>query len=341
MNIVLIAEKGHYRDWVGKTYCDILMYYTKYSRNRVTLMYSDRYSSCNKDIMKSLSPNLICFFETNRLTVAKQFDYVFDLNVPIFYCGLDLFYFNDCTNCPNIQKCNGIIHFSKTINLENSYKLHFPNKIHTHFDARFINSNRFKNYGKEKKYDILIYGTRKYMNLIENHIPDQNYVKKYESIYNKTLNKNEGVNFYNLRSKLENLLIKNTHKYRLKILNETCIYNPLVANEALSQLINESHLTLACRTRADIAMAKYFEIPASYSAILGDIPSDYEYLFKDNIVEVTEWMTDEEILNIIDKALEDKEKLWEMTKRLGDRVHLECNLNSGTKNMDDVFESLI
>ena len=30
-----------------------------------------------------------------------------------------------------------------------------------------------------------------------------------------------------------------------------------------------------------------------------------------------------------------------MTKRLGDRVHLEYNLNAGTKNMDDVFESLL
>jgi hypothetical protein len=52
-------------------------------------------------------------------------------------------------------------------------------------------------------------------------------------------------------------------------------------------------------------------------------------------------MTDEEILNIIDKALEYKEKLWEMTKRLGDRVHLECNLNAGTKNMDEVFSNII
>ena len=88
-------------------------------------------------------------------------------------------------------------------------------------------------------------------------------------------------------------------------------------------------------------MAKYFEIPASYSAILGDIPSDYEDLFKGNIVEVTEWMSDEDILNIIDKALSDKEKLWEMTKRLGDRVHSECDLESGKKNMDEVFSNIV
>ena len=97
---------------------------------------------------------------------------------------------------------------------------------------------------------------------------------------------------------------------------------------------------MACCGRSNVAFAKYFEISASYSAILGNIPTDYEDLFKHNIVEVTEWMTDEEILNIIDKALEDKEKLWEMTKRLGDRVHQECDLNAGTKNMDDVFKKI-
>ena len=53
-------------------------------------------------------------------------------------------------------------------------------------------------------------------------------------------------------------------------------------------------------------MAKYFEIAASYSGILGNIPSDYNDLFKNNIVEVTEWMTDEEILFTIDEALKNK-----------------------------------
>ena len=83
------------------------------------------------------------------------------------------------------------------------------------------------------------------------------------------------------------------------------------------------------------------ETAASYSAILGNIPSDYEELFKNNIVEVTEWMCDEEILSIIDKALEDKEKLWKMTQRLGDRVHSEYNLDVAVKNIDKVFDNIL
>jgi hypothetical protein len=242
-----------------------------------------------------------------------------------------------CTYCQNIQKCKGIIHFSKAMNLENSYKKHFPNKIITHLNGRFTNTHKFKNYNKSKIYDILIYGTRQYHNYIEPHITDQNYKKKYEAFYNTEIN--DRVNFYPLRTKIENLLLSNKDKYRLKILKSSCVYDSQIVNEHLSELINESHLTLACSTRADIAMSKYFEISASYSCILGDIPSDYEDLFKGNVVEINEWMSDDEILNIIDKSLENKEKLYEMTKRLGDRVHSEYNLYEGTKNMDEVFTS--
>ena len=85
-------------------------------------------------------------------------------------------------------------------------------------------------------------------------------------------------------------------------------------------------------------MAKYLEIAGSYSGILGNIPSDYEDLFKNNIIEVTEWMSDEEILNIIDNALKDKQKLWDITKKLGDKIHKEYNLNCCVKDMDNIFK---
>ena len=39
---------------------------------------------------------------------------------------------------------------------------------------------------------------------------------------------------------------------------------------------------------------------------------DTRNVFENNIVEVTEWMSDEEIIDIIDRALEDKQKLSKM-----------------------------
>ena len=44
-------------------------------------------------------------------------------------------------------------------------------------------------------------------------------------------------------------------------------------------------------------MHKYLEISASKSVILGNIPSDYEDIFRGNIVEVTEFMSDNDILD--------------------------------------------
>ena len=147
-------------------------------------------------------------------------------------------------------------------------------------------------------------------------------------------------NFYPLRVRIEQLLLQHRDKYRLYIVPNASIFNAPVANENLSKLINQSWLTMSTSSRADIPMAKYFEIGASYSGILSNIPSDYNDLFKNNIVEVTEWMSDEEILSTIDKALEDKQKLQEMINRLGDRIHKEYNLDAGVKDIDEVFDEI-
>ena len=47
MKIILIAEKLHYRDWIGKTYRDILMYYASKSDNQISLIYTDQYLKYN------------------------------------------------------------------------------------------------------------------------------------------------------------------------------------------------------------------------------------------------------------------------------------------------------
>ena len=336
MKILLIPEKDHFRDWIGKTYCDIINYYAKNSIYEVKIIWTDEYLHTNLKTIESISPNIIIFFDTDTLRFAHRFSYIYDMNIPIFACSLDLFYFKQCINCPYIKKSNGLIHFSKATKLLNSYKLQFPNKYICSFKGRYINGEKYKDYNLQKKYDILIYGTRYFINNLEKHQADKEYKKKWEKHYNSILP--SMANFYPLRTRLENLLLKNKHKYRLRIIPSACIYNAPIVNENLSKLINQSWLTLSSSSRADIAMSKYFEIAGSYSGILGNIPSDYEELFKNNIVEVTEWMSDEEILSTIDKALEDKKGLWEMTKRLGDRIHREYDLKAAVTNIDDVLE---
>ena len=340
MKILFIAEKSHYRDWIGKTYADLLIHYKNNSKHHVDLIYTDQ--NARNLTTRYQQPDIIIFLDTDKLRFAKNYSFLFDLNIPIFACSLDLFYFHNCINCPWIKKCAGLLHFGHASKLLSSYKQHFPNKVIKSFKGRFVHSYRYKNYNLPKKYDILIYGSRGSkttgLNNIEEHNADQEYKKKWEIHHKKKLpNKH---NFYPLRVRIEQLLLQHRDKYRLYIVPNACIFNAPVANENLSKLINQSWLTMTTSSRADIPMAKYFEIGASYSGILGNIPSDYYDLFKNNIVEVTEWMSDEEILSTIDKALEDKQKLQEMINRLGDRIHKEYNLDAGVKDIDEVFDEI-
>jgi hypothetical protein len=338
MKILLIPEKDHYRDWIGKTYADLIKYYSDNSEHEIKIVYTDQYKQINKNIVQKYNPDIVVFFDTDTLRFARNFSYIFDMNVITVASSLDLFYFNQCRNCKYIKKCDSIIHFSKATRLLDSYRKTFPDKYINDLKGRYINTKIFKNYNLEKKYDILIYGTRNYINNIEEHNADKDYKIKYEDYYNKKLsNKHE---FYPLRNKISKLLLDNKQKYNIYIINEACIYDAPIANEKLSALINQSYLTLATSSRADICMAKYFEIAGSYSGILGNIPSDYEKLFKNNIVEITEWMSDNKILNIIDDALNNKSELLKKIKRLGDIVQNNYNLQNATQDMDKLFVNI-
>ena len=341
MIIIFIAETEHYKEWIGKTYYDILIHYLNNSNNEISVVYTTDYKNYNKAWFTNKNPDIVVFLDTDTLRFANLFSYVFELNCKIYASSLDLFYFNNCINCPWIKKCNGLLHFGHATKLLTSYKEQFPEKIIRTFKGRFVNSDKYKNYNQKKIYDILIYGTRKYENYIERHKADQDYKLKWEKYYKKNLPVKKKHNFYPLRVKIENLLLKHKDKYNLRILKNSSIMNSTIANEDLSKLINQSWITMATSSRADIPMSKFFEIGASYSGIIGNIPSDYNDLFKNNILEVTEWMTDEEILSTIDKALEDKQKLQEMINRLGDRMHKEYNLNAGVSDMDNVFDEIM
>ena len=166
------------------------------------------------------------------------------------------------------------------------------------------------------------------------------YIKKKWEKHNNKILPNK-YNFYPLRHRLQELLLKNKDKYNLKIL-ESC--GSLIAkqyvNESLSNLINESWITVCSSGRSDILMDKYLEVATSHSAILGNIPSDYAYLFKNNIIEVNEWMTDTEILEIIDNALKDKKQLQNMITKTAKIVDDNFSLKCAKNKMDNIFDKI-
>jgi spore maturation protein CgeB len=106
-------------------------------------------------------------------------------------------------------------------------------------------------------------------------------------------------------------------------------------------VINQSYLTISCSSIADVLLHKHLEISASKSVILGNYPSDYKDLFDGNIVEVNEFMSDDEILSIIDNALINKDKLEEMADRIYDKVRNEHSLDKALESFNYIIKQVI
>jgi hypothetical protein len=156
-------------------------------------------------------------------------------------------------------------------NQNNCYK--FPHMI---FDK-----NIHKDYNLEKKYDILFYG---------------NTIKES----------------YPFRYRLLNLLKKNTHKFNILFLpyNKRREPEKIISGIDLYKLISQSWITCACSAISNCLLAKYFEIGLCGSVVLGDYPEyENEVYLKENMIYINRHMSDEDILNCITKALNNKKML--------------------------------
>lgn len=163
--------------------------------------------------------------------------------------------------------------------LKDSYKYYLQH----HFDTTI-----YKNYGLEKKYDIIIYGCM------------------YEPLYP-------------FRVRLKNLLLKNQEKYRIKYIKhpdyEIKNSREIIRRESLSCLINESWMSLSVpmnhEKNQDDFLQKFGETSLSYSLVLGYIPEEAKDYYSENYCRVTPDMSDSEIISTIDLELSNKEKMKE------------------------------
>jgi hypothetical protein len=343
MKIIFIADYYYYKKATGKTSFNFINYIADNSDHYIKIFYTDYNEYLSYNEILEINPDLIIVFEINAFQEnTKKFKFIYSLNKPVYVFLDDSYYISSLThNCEYMNLCNGIIFWYNNERINNSYKIKYPNKKILNFNSRYVNTNIYKDYKLDKKYDILLYGTRNFLYNYKNEELEtiQNYIKKYEEKTNIIVN--EKFNFYPLRNKLENIIIKLQNKYNIKILQEFTIDEAIFVNEELSKLINESYLTIACPSIADVLLHKHLEITASKSVILGNYPSDYKDLFEGNIIEVNEFMTEDEIINIIDNALSNKDKLNEMSERLYNKVHNEHNLEKAQESFNNVIEDIL
>lgn len=155
------------------------------------------------------------------------------------------------------------------------------NKIPYKLWDQFVDINQFKDYDLKKNYDFLFYG----------------YVDP---------------NIYPLRSKIYNVLkeLQLSHPHiRIRIIEHGSYNKNIISvptQKDLANLINQSRFSFATKSIYDLLLKKYIEIPLSGSTIIGDIPSDYERLFKNKIIELKSHFSNNNIKQILLNAYNNK-----------------------------------
>lgn len=146
-----------------------------------------------------------------------------------------------------------------------------------------IDTQYFKNYNQEKKYDVLLYG-------------------------------NDNTKYYSFRNRVIKLLLEEGKNngiivHRIPRPRNYFRYNAAISNANLSKLISRSRLTLCTSSCLDYLLGKYFETSFSGSVILGNMPEDGKQIWKNNYVHIDNNMSDNQIIETISNALNDEELL--------------------------------
>ena len=214
------------------------------------------------------------------------------MNIPNKYLIIQDF------NCPHDYK-NGLlslIEYLEKHKINNLITPYFKNNgikfikskiknIKIFYLPHHINSDFFKNYNLEKEYDIFLFG-------------------------------NISPKFYPFRNRIFKLLAKNKDKFNFKFMDGIRNYfrfNEKVSNSNLSKMINKSWITICTSSKYNLILGKYIETAMSNSVICGNIPTDGLSTFKNNIIEINDKMTDNQILEIIQSYLGNKKQLEKLS----------------------------
>jgi hypothetical protein len=271
-------------------------------------MFSDFFES-----IKSFRPDIIVIIESCCPTREWSWDGMFaiagEMHIPVVLFIDDYFYTNRVKQSFYYPRVDGIYLTTRHAKCLAEFKKDKPTRELLY---PYINTTYFHDWGMPKKYDILLYGMahslkikKDQYNVCTNEYFDSRGIFPYPDEYD----------FYPFRKRLFELLLKQT-RFNVYYIPQTPQggNNCPVRTSELSKLINQSYLSVATPSIMGKAMTKYWEILASGSIILGEVPVDYKPELSDWIVKVSIDMTDAQILDIIDVQLNDRLRLKEAGK---------------------------
>jgi len=172
------------------------------------------------------------------------------------------------------------------------------------------------------------------------HIPhhiDSNYFKDWE---NKKVNDififgNINKTIYPFRHRLDKLLKNNKDKFNLVHwdgIRNYFKFNQKKSNDNLSKIINQSWLTICTSSKFNLLLGKYFETSMSNSVVCGNMATDGFKIWDNNYIELLPEMSDDEIIDILLKALNNKQKLKSIMENMNNKIK-NFSLNNFTNEL--------
>lgn len=137
---------------------------------------------------------------------------------------------------------------------------------------------------------------------------------------------NDSPNAYPLRHKIKQMLIRLKKETKLRIVIKT-YRNPLdrkkvgIPRQKLGHWFNRSWLSVVTNSKYNYLVKKYFEISASKSVILGNMPSQGQPMFGENYIQFNKNLTYQQFKKKILKNLRQKEKLIKMAEHNYNIIH--------------------
>ena len=284
--------------------------------------------------LKNNSIYKIILCENNPDEMKKNIN--IDSILIIFSCSLELtkytnkkiYYIYDI-NCTCKYGCDGTTKKCKFINQQMyikqnnfdyiwyKYETSITNRLNVQgfksykFPHMIFDPNIHKDYNLEKKYDILFYGG--------------SYPESYP-----------------FRNRLYYILQKNTDKFNILFLPYTKKHpEKMICGIELNKLISQSWMTCTCCSVSNILVAKYYEIGLGGSVVLGDYPEyETEQYLKENMIYINRFMTDDEIVNIIEQSIKDKKKLLEYSSNTKKYIGKNYMYSNGVEKFDNFFTNI-
>lgn len=291
-----------------------------------------------KAVVDDFNPDIVVSFNCGGPKDRSFLSWVGDR--PVCLMIDDGFHF-DTVACDIPPRCDAIILLVKWETLRQQYQSRFPEKIVTCLASRYVDVTKFHPRSVEKEYDIFFYGTDDVPTKVPlNNMDAEYFDDKWRSAHGEVPTT---YNYYPLRKRLRDLFLKHKDDFKVNIFTPQGSWFPVppIRGNSLSEAIAKSRLTICTRARSDTLLKKYLEVAASGGAILGNYPRDYKDMFDGKIVEVNEYMSDDEILDVVRKALDDPEGLQRKVDALCQDVHANHNYEEAYQDFINVISDIL